>query len=306
MVRIRKGLGVAILAGAVVLSMSLGGWASIATDLEMGCRPQAMGGAFVAVADDVNAGWWNPAGIPQAEKSALSFLHSNPFGLGDLTLDYLSYVAPHSLSFMNGGFAFSYLQQVAKPEQGPTNESSDFPEKTFVVSIAGLLPEDGLYYGVNLKGLSLSGDVSTGTERRGGSAFDFGLLYKVNDRFSLGLVKRNISASLGNEGFPDTWRFGLAGRLMDNKLILAADFNSKENIEGKKGTSWQSHFGVEYKVKESLALRVGSDKGNFTAGFGFNFGLPGKFAPNGAIDYSYTPHDELGSTSRFSLTVLFK
>src|SRR5262245_65286847 len=29
----------------------------------VGIRAQGMGGAFVAVADDATAGWWNPAGL---------------------------------------------------------------------------------------------------------------------------------------------------------------------------------------------------------------------------------------------------
>ena len=44
----------------------------------VGARPLAMGGAFVAVADDVNATYWNPAGLSQipAGKIEITGMHT--------------------------------------------------------------------------------------------------------------------------------------------------------------------------------------------------------------------------------------
>lgn len=308
MVKMRRRVGIVVLAGIVVMLAGTGAWANVAADLQVGCRPQAMGGAFVAIADDVNAAWWNPAGIAQVQKGAFSFLHSNPFGISDFTLDYLTYIAPQSLNFINGGFALSYLKQAAKLKEGEDGQSNEMvaPE-VYLLSIGGTAVENKLYYGLNLKGVALSAEVTgEGDVRRSGVAGDIGILYKISERFSMGAVRRNMAASLGEEGFPSSLRVGFAGKLLDDKLILAADFNSKEDIEGEEGTSWQSHFGVEWTVVPSFALRLGSDKGDFTAGFGFKFGLPGKIAPEGILDYSYTSNEELGSTSRFSFTILFK
>jgi len=177
----------------------------------------------------------------------------------------------------------------------------------YILSVGGTAVENKLYYGLNFKGIALSAEVTgEGDVRKGGFAADIGILYWISDRFSMGAVRKNMAASLGNEGFPGSLRLGFAGKFLDDKLILAADFNSKEDIEGEEGTTWQSHFGVEWKVMPSFALRLGSDKGNFTAGFGFKFGLPGKLAPEGVLDYSYASDEELGSTSRFSFTILFK
>jgi hypothetical protein len=51
----------------------------------VGTRPRAMGGAFVAVADDASATWWNPAGLPAtlifdgvADFSALNSVPDRP------------------------------------------------------------------------------------------------------------------------------------------------------------------------------------------------------------------------------------
>ncbi len=51
------------LACAVVLIGWIPSLASAQTFESVGIRAQGMGGAFVAVADDATAGWWNPAGL---------------------------------------------------------------------------------------------------------------------------------------------------------------------------------------------------------------------------------------------------
>src|SRR5437867_6633386 len=50
----------------MVLGMAMAGWASAAgaqTFDTVGTRAEGMGGAFVAVADDASAAYWNPAGF---------------------------------------------------------------------------------------------------------------------------------------------------------------------------------------------------------------------------------------------------
>ncbi len=51
----------------------------------VGARARGMGGAFVAVADDASATWWNPAGLPStlvfdgvADLGALNFVPDRP------------------------------------------------------------------------------------------------------------------------------------------------------------------------------------------------------------------------------------
>lgn len=46
----------------------------------VGARPLAMGGAFVALADDASAFYWNPAGITQADRISIHFDHVPMFG----------------------------------------------------------------------------------------------------------------------------------------------------------------------------------------------------------------------------------
>ncbi len=59
---VRRWTGAVVVCGMAVLASS----SSLAAQgFELvGARPRGMGGAFVAVADDASATWWNPAGLP--------------------------------------------------------------------------------------------------------------------------------------------------------------------------------------------------------------------------------------------------
>ncbi|MBN1434634.1 UPF0164 family protein [Candidatus Fermentibacterales bacterium] len=55
-----------------------------------GGRALGMGSAFVAVADDASAAYWNPAGVCTRTGQSAQFMHSERFG-GLIRYDYLSY-----------------------------------------------------------------------------------------------------------------------------------------------------------------------------------------------------------------------
>jgi hypothetical protein len=52
-------------------------------DIGMGARPLGMGGAFVGLADDENAVFYNPAGLAFLKTAGLSSLYSRQFGFFD-------------------------------------------------------------------------------------------------------------------------------------------------------------------------------------------------------------------------------
>ena len=56
-----------------------------------GARPNGMGEAFVAVADDATAGWWNVGGLAFVTKRNLAFMHSQ------LVPDLASDVSPDGI-----------------------------------------------------------------------------------------------------------------------------------------------------------------------------------------------------------------
>jgi hypothetical protein len=74
-----------------------------------GARALGMGSAFVAVADDASAAFFNPAGLVDAPSRELLLMHSERFG--DLVdRDYASYVQPLSgEGWASGAFAVSVI-----------------------------------------------------------------------------------------------------------------------------------------------------------------------------------------------------
>lgn len=298
----RKPLVLALGTGVVLTMFCISGMALAAgsyIDMQMGPRPQAMGGAFVAVADDVNASYWNPAGIPQMETPTLGFMHSSPFNVAGLSLDYLTFVHPTALSFMNGGLGLSYQRTAALLEEGnPDAESTNqMDEAIYTLSFGGRLSQY-LLYGMNAKAISLN--TSTG-ESSSGSAFDVGMLYLLSPEYSLGFAVRNLAGNLSNETIPAEKRIGLAGRFAEGKLILALDASNKEEVDEARD-SWRLHYGAELWVSENIALRAGVDKGNFTAGIGLAFDFDGAIE-EASLDYSYTADADISYTHRFALAL---
>ena len=83
------------------------GWGGVADvfDLPVGAKAMAMGGAFVSLADDPFALYWNPAALENVQQQSFSFYHTNL--LGDTQYDYLAYAHP-TLSF--GTFSSGILR----------------------------------------------------------------------------------------------------------------------------------------------------------------------------------------------------
>ncbi len=80
-----------------------------------GARAMAMGGAFVSIANDATAPYWNPAGISffssfitKPENIGISMMHSERFG-NLLDYNYLSVVRPIEGGKSGWGFTFIHL-----------------------------------------------------------------------------------------------------------------------------------------------------------------------------------------------------
>ncbi len=91
-----------ILALSAVLTMVAAGGAQAANKYAgeflthgVGARALGMGSAFVAVADDVTAGYWNPAGVADAKGRSVQLMHSETFG-DVVNYDTGAYVHPLS------------------------------------------------------------------------------------------------------------------------------------------------------------------------------------------------------------------
>ncbi|MCK5005015.1 MAG: long-chain fatty acid transporter, partial [Candidatus Aminicenantes bacterium] len=60
----------------LMLGLSFGAYSNGLNLNGMGTKAISMGGAFIAVADDYSAVFWNPAGLTQMDKANLSVFSS--------------------------------------------------------------------------------------------------------------------------------------------------------------------------------------------------------------------------------------
>lgn len=275
---------------------------SLPIDLQLGARPQGMGGAFVAMVDDVNAVYWNPAGLTQLRTFEAAFMHVAPFNIGEASIDFSSFAMPTS---KNGAFGVSWIYQGAELEEGrgTTYKKSDMSENTFVFSLARKISSE-MAAGVNIKSLRIDSEIGSG----GGLGYDLGLLYTTENlmlasiplnTLSFGIMWRNVFTDLKDESVPTTLRMGLATKIYNGRVILSADLEKKKEVN-KEENSYQLHFGSEVAMTRNALFRLGNDDGDWTYGAGF-------LLYNWELDYAFYRIKEydLDYSHRISATLKF-
>src|SRR4029077_6842859 len=86
-----------------------------------GARSLAMGAAFVGVADDASATYWNPAGLSQITRKELTLLKATLFA--DTTCDFYSCVMPSKKGGSAWGVSMTNLASGGYEKVTTTNNS---------------------------------------------------------------------------------------------------------------------------------------------------------------------------------------
>jgi hypothetical protein len=273
---------------ALTLAEGTGAFSAFKTGL--GARALAMGGAFVAVADDATAVKWNPAGLVQLDDTRISGMSTDLFGMG-ITHQFVGGMT--NLAGFGLGIAWerSSVSSQMVDDQGDAGQAFSWNESVIIGSFATNVMDMGLA-GVNIKYyIADSGLGNSAT----GFGFDLGLLINLGDMFTLGVNAADIGGSkitwdTGTENTVSAlYTAGLAMKLIEGALILAADMDFNDSGMG------DAHVGIEFKVIDELALRGGVvltnnfADANFTAGAGIN--VAGLY-----VDAAYILNEQLGNT----------
>ena len=272
----------------------------------IGVRPISMGKAFVAVADDANTGYWNPAGLAILNTTQLSVMYSNPMNydfIGAAAVKDIGYHTiglAHPTRFGSVGLNLAYMSvgdiYVVEDASGPTGEKFADKELGFIFSYAKSIITDRLYMGANLKFVRQQ----VWDDKGSGMGLDIGTLYQPLYNLTFGLMLQDLikpEIKLLEEGvtdsFPRKMKLGVSYRMMDDRLLLAAD------IDKAGGRSTKLHVGAEVDPMKDLSLRAGytTDTGEISAGIGVRVSIF-------QLDYGFG-FLNLGSTHRVSLTVNF-
>lgn len=258
----------------------------------VGARPLAMGRAYTGVADDIDSLYWNPAGLATFRSSQVTFQYS-PLRLGGAH-QYLAYAQP---IYNMGNIGVGIINQTSGDvERRDANNilagNFDSRETGYFLSYAQKLKEK-IALGANLKMAELTVD---GSKQRGFGA-DVGALYLFK-KYTVGTLLRNLippvyKFSSDREVFPTILRFGGSARFFENHLLTALDFD--KTLGTPQGFKW--HLGLEGKLIDMLALRVGIDSTEITTGLGFKW-------RNYQVDYA-AGFQDLGIANRTSIKVFF-
>ncbi|MAZ28855.1 MAG: hypothetical protein CL868_17475 [Cytophagaceae bacterium] len=171
--------------------------------LNIGVDAAAMGmaNAVVASTSDVNAGYWNPAGLVGIEDNELALMHASYFA--NIALyDYAAFAKPLdsksvvAISLIRFGVDDILNTTQLIDAEGNINYDNislfSTADYAFTFSYARELPLDGLQLGANAKVIRrIIGDFANSW----GFGLDFGLQYKANG-WELGAMARDITTSV--------------------------------------------------------------------------------------------------------------
>jgi len=314
---LRKKVVVLLYLTGLTISASFSSYAEVGTtgaeflNTSLGARPSGMGNAFSAIADDINAVLWNPAGLTLVKGKETSFTYTNLATVFDVDEasgmydGFLGYAQP----LKNGDVLALSLQY---QEQGTIAYTTDSPEVITEYSLganyAAIITyarkvSSSLSWGINFKFIQARLWEKVGQAY----AVDLGSLYQSSNQ------KLNIALSLQNTGtklqmkdaeqadsLPQNLKLGISYNLSDDSfhsLILAFDIDKPTT----SNTSVYLNLGTEYWYRDIIALRLGylNQQGNvkgFTQGIGIRY-------REYQVDFANVPWGELGSVQRISLTM---
>lgn len=300
----------------------------------VGCRATAMGGAYVAMADDAAALHWNPAGLAGLDGNEVLLMHadwlaSTDFNFGGVVVHLGNNTLGASLTTLNYGEW--EVTTVDQPEgTGEIMGANDF---ALAASFARSLT-DRFSFGFNVKLIKQSIWHMSATS----FAFDVGTLYVTRfNQMRIGMSMANFGTKMRMEGkdarvyhdidpgltghneaitgfletdswdLPLNFRVGLAMDLVTSEQMrwtVAADaLHPNDNNEAV-------NLGSEVEWNQFIALRGGykalgreDSEGGMTFGGGLRYPLAG--ATTMKIDYAYADWGRLEYVHRFSMGLEF-
>ncbi len=300
-----------------------------------GAKATAMGSAFVAIADDQSAFFWNPAGLAKIDGVGVLFDHTN--WLAGVSYNYVA--ATYNLGGM-GTVGFSFLSSdygdmkvttVDAPEgTGQIFSASDvafslgyainltdnfaigFNPKIIYQSIweanaIGFAMDLGVQYRTPFDGIMLGMSISnfgTKMQMQGNSTL---VIYDPATSTSANNGKIPANLSTDYWSLPLNFRVGLAYSPIateNNKFTVAVDaLHPSDNYESV-------NVGGEYVFHDVLSIRGGykslflqDSEESFALGFGVKQILLGNIAIR--LDYAYQNFGRLNNIQKFTLGINF-
>ena len=296
----------------------------------IGARPLSMGGAFVAINEDVTSIFWNPAGLAFLSAFQVHGMHSERFS-GIVNWDFIGFGVPLRNKAALGfgyfrlgvdGIPFTELLdssrdigEIYEDESGIRIQNIpiatkyvDETEMAFLLSFAKQ-NSPRFSWGGNVKIIKKNAEDYSAW----GIGFDLGIFLNPYKSLKMGVVLVDGTSTLvaWNSGRKELisphLKFGFAYpfQLSIFQILPAGDIHLRFDNPGSasqlsiKKIGMDFFFGLEVGYKEKVFIRVGNHRGDITAGTGLRFSFL-------QIDYGYSNHFDLGHSHRVSLTLQWK
>jgi hypothetical protein len=270
----------------------------------VGARPAAMGNSFVAVADDANSTYWNPAGLGTLESNEATLMYSPLYAISGMPVldrpgmsqQFLSYAHPIP-EYGTAGINIIRLNLGDILATGPDAkvQGSLSVGQTILTLCYGKQFTPIVNIGAGIKGILFE----LGNEADSSWTVDLGGLIALGDRSTLGFCLRNINeASTTAPG-------GEKNTILTSTISAGLDYRvSPEFRIASSLTNTDLQLGIEYWEADILALRFGlqEDPLNPTqmpilsGGIGVKYSL-------WQLDYAYIFHGDLSDIHYISFTM---
>ena len=225
-----------------------------------------MSGAVSATTNDVNSGFWNPAGLVHIEDHALALMHSSYFA-NIANYNYVGFAMPLDdrsvigISIIRFGVDDILDTTQLIDQQGTINydrinlfSAADYG---FTFSYARKLPIAGLNYGVNAKIIRrVIGDFASSW----GFGLDLGIQFEYND-WKFGLMARDITTTF------NSWTFD-EGRLQDIQSAIPGQNQEEPEVTEltlpklQLGIAKNFIFDYDYSLKAEIDLMCRFEQNN--------------------------------------------
>jgi len=265
-------------------------------------RGASIGDGFVAVSDDVNAVFYNPAGLSQLTDMQFSLMHM--LYMAETSYEYASFAMPAGDNLSLGAYViylnYGSIAMTTEDTNGIYSATTGtFNPSDLAIALAGSyrLGED-LSIGLTVKYATETID----TVSISGVLFDAGLLTNV-EGIKAGAAVYNVG-SAGSDKAPMYARIGCSSKfqtLEDDDLAVAVGVNYVF-----AGSKVSGSIGGEWKYENFLFLRgsysILTDLDGLNLGVGLKQDLGGMI---GEVAYNFSMLGDLGSAHRISVGIKF-
>jgi hypothetical protein len=284
----------------------------------------SMSGAVTSSVDDVNSGYWNPAGLTAIEQGEISLMHSNYFA-NIANYNYIAYAKPIDnqsaigLSMIRFGVDDILDTTQLIDDQGNINYDRinlfSAVDYGFIISYARKMLTKEISYGINTKIIRrIIGDFASSW----GFGLDIGLQLKTSNNWKFGLMARDISTTYNSWSINETRLSDIQNAIegqnqdvpnstevtipkiqlgisklhninYDYRLLTSFDlimkFEQNNNLISTEFVSINPAVGLELGYTDSVFLRLGI--GNFQNELDFDNSTNMTFQPNFGLGFKF-------------------